>query len=157
MRSASSIASARRNSRSCSWGIFHSFSEEQTISELSLIYRDQMIDGSRFFFAGEKLHVVTHAHALLWLAELGFEEQTRAGLIAQRHFVQLARQVPPGDVAPVAPGPIDPSDPDFWKLVGDPWHDIKFAHAISELSQGLASDGLERVRPALAIAWAVLA
>ena len=58
--------------------------------ELAEIHPDQTLDGRRYFFAGEKLHLVTHAHALLGLDALGHAALARRGLIAHRRQRVLA-------------------------------------------------------------------
>ena len=130
---------------------------EETISELRVTYDDQSIDGKRYFFSGEKLHLVTHLHALLWLEELGSRALANKGMIAQRHFIRFARQIPPGENKPLAPGPVDPSDPNYWNPVRDPWHDIKVAHAISELMPRLSTQRRTQLEPALTGVWAAFA
>jgi hypothetical protein len=126
-----------------------------SISELEVIYPDQTIDEKRFFYAGEKLHLVTHAHALIWLADLGHKELARTGLRAHQHLIEFARQQPPAGVEPISPSKLEPDQPDFWNRVGDPWHDIKFAHATCELMPRLSPDDRARVQPALERAWGV--
>jgi hypothetical protein len=130
---------------------------EETISELRVTYDDQSIDGKRYFFSGEKIHLVTHLHALLWLEELGSRALANKGTIAQRHFIRFARQVPPGENKPLVPGRVDPTDPNYWNPVRDPWHDIKFAHAISELTPRLSAMQHTQLEPALAGGWAAFA
>lgn len=127
-----------------------------SLCEFDLVYPDQQIEGQRYFFAGEKLHLVTHAHALLQLEALGHPEIARCGLTAHRRQVVLTRQKPPGDLAPYASATSGPEDPDFWKRHGDPWHDIKFAHALSELLPPLSASQRERAETLLPMGWAAL-
>jgi hypothetical protein len=127
-----------------------------SLGEFERVHPDLHIEGRRYFFAGEKLHLVTHAHALLWLEALGHDEVARRGLAAHRRQVVLTRHEPPGDTAPLAPASSGPADPGYWGAHGDPWHEIKLAHALSELLPRLPSAERDRAEAHLPMVWAAL-
>lgn len=68
-----------------------------TFNELVDVYPSQNIEGKNYFFTGEKVHLVTHAHALIVLHQLGYTELAEQGFQNQRQFIKLARQKPPSD------------------------------------------------------------
>ena len=56
-----------------------------------------------------------------------------------------------------APASHGPEAPAFWAIHGDPWHDIKFAHAVSELMPRLDAAQQEQIQPLVATGWAAVA
>ncbi len=68
---------------------------EYSFSELEEVYPNQDIAGKKYFFTGEKIHLVTHAHALVMLNDLGHSELLESGFRNQRQYIKLARQQPP--------------------------------------------------------------
>lgn len=105
---------------------------------------DADVDGRRYFFAGEKIHLVTHAHALDCLLDLGHPDLACAGLEAERLQLKLTR-TPEGVRKPLPePSRLTPFDAAFWENDGfDVWHKLKLAEASVRLLPRL-TDG-ERV------------
>jgi hypothetical protein len=125
------------------------------ILALETLYPDRVIDDKRYFFTGEKLHLLTHAQALFRLDSMGHPELKALGWEALRRQAFFCEQVPP-DRAP-SDGVFDgPSNPAYWKITGDPWHDIKFAQAAQELLSGLGAEQREQLGSPLANVWASL-
>lgn len=66
-----------------------------SFAELIESYPDQSIGEDFYFFTGAKLHIVTHAHALIMLEEMGFKNLAEQGYQNHRLHIKLARQTPP--------------------------------------------------------------
>ncbi len=113
---------------------------------LDLVQDDAEIDGRRYYFAGEKLHAVTHAQALCLLEDLGHGDLARAGFAGHRRQLELNRQEPPGDhaSAPRRPYHLTPIDPGFWDGPLKDAHTFKLAYAGHDLLRRLPA--AERVR-----------
>lgn len=95
---------------------------------------DADVDGRRHFFAGEKIHLVTHAHALDCLDELGYAPLARAGLVSER--IQLKLTVTPDCARKPVPEPssLTPQMSSFWDHDGaDVFHKLKLAEAAYQL------------------------
>lgn len=116
------------------------------LAELDPVYDDAEIDGRRYFFAGEKLHGVTHAQALCLLEDLGHGPMARAGFAGHRRQLELNRQEPPADqaIARRRPYHLIPIDPGFWDGPCKDAHAFKLAYAGYDLLRRLPAD--ERVR-----------
>ena len=130
---------------------------------LEPLYPDQLIAGKRYFYTGEKLHLLTHAQALFRLEALGHPELKRSGGEALRRQFYLCRGRPPIASSPSSPRSASrermtegPRDAEYWRQGVDPWHDIKFAQAVSALLPTLSQAQRDEVHPALTNAWAAL-
>ncbi|MBD2784347.1 hypothetical protein ID858_01495 [Xenorhabdus sp. DI] len=99
--------------------------------------RDVCLDADGYFFTGEKIHGVTHAHAILLLDELGLHD------LAQKASQQLVKQLELNELAPKSglqfahPKRFDLSDPTIWDIGFKDEHQIKLAYSYFELSQKL--------------------
>lgn len=47
---------------------------EIAILETKTLYPDMQIDDTYYYFTGEKMHAITHAHAIFELSNLGFDD-----------------------------------------------------------------------------------
>lgn len=118
---------------------------------------DIVRDGRRYFLFGEKIHVLTHLHALHRLGQLGHGALAVAGLAA--HRVQLELGEIPDDVHRPVPPPsaLQPTSPAFWESDGvDIWHKLKLAEAVTTLLPFLPPDERAAARRAVAGMWALL-
>lgn len=118
---------------------------------------DQEIDGRHYFLAGEKIHLLTHAHAVATLEGLGWT-QIAAG--ARRAQADLERLLLPSRSLPAAvvvPAQCTPFDAAFWEQVcADSFHLVKLAEAvvaeILRLRESERGPALDRMRTM----WALL-
>ncbi|KJG38890.1 hypothetical protein UA32_06390 [Photobacterium angustum] len=85
------------------------------------------------FFAGDKLHGITHAHAIFLLDKLGYKELAQQA--AQQSLIQLELndRKPESGLKKVIPQPFDLSDPNIWGHDFNE-HQIKLVHSYVELS-----------------------
>lgn len=85
------------------------------------------------FFAGDKLHGITHAHAIFLLDKLGYKELAQQA--AQQSLIQLELndRKPESGLKKVIPQAFDLSDPNIWGHDFNE-HQIKLAHSYVELS-----------------------
>ncbi|WP_419205854.1 hypothetical protein [Photobacterium leiognathi] len=86
------------------------------------------------FFSGDKLHGITHAHAIFLLDKLGYKELAQQA--AQQSLIQLELndRKPESGLKKVIPKPFDLSDPNIWGRDFNDDHQIKLAHSYVELS-----------------------
>jgi len=103
---------------------------KQALVELNTVIPNQVIQGQRYFFSGEKEHGITHAHALLELEKFGFQEIVESGMRNHRVQMYLNRQGPDFIVDEIKE-PLYSSivAPEYWgKTFNDP-HAIKVPYA----------------------------
>jgi hypothetical protein len=124
-----------------------------SLREFEVVYGDRTIDGHPYYFAGEKLHLVTHAHALWQLDAMGYQALARRGRATHHRQIRLTRQTPPEPRTPLPRIESGPWDPDWWQARTDPWHDIKFAHAVFELLTVLSKEARTEAESRLPLAW----
>ena len=124
-----------------------------SLREFEVVYGDRTIDGHPYYFAGEKLHLVTHAHALWQLDALGYGALARRGRAAHHRQLRLTRQTPPEPRTALPRIASGPYDPDWWRARTDPWHDMKFAHAVLELLTVLSKEARTEAQGRLPFAW----
>ena len=118
---------------------------------------DDHVDGHRHFFTGEKFHLLTHAHALDVLVELGYPELARDGLRAVALQLYLTAKVPPRPRPLPEPFTYSPRDLAFWSEDGfDPWHKIKLAEATERLLPRLTTERRTRAEHRLGQIWSLL-
>ena len=121
------------------------------IASLDHLVPDQAVDGRHYFLTGEKIHLLTHAHAIATLEGLGFEDIATRALEAQSslaRFVDSSRELAASTLEKAERTPFDAA---FWEQdVQDPAHLIKVAEAVvaeiprlPEEERGMA---LERMR-----------
>jgi hypothetical protein len=95
------------------------------------------LDTSDHFFAGEKIHGITHAHAVFLLNELGYTDLARKA--ALQLFIQLDLNdlKPDSGLQSAQPKSFELSDPMVWGVGFKDEHQIKLAQSYSELSTEL--------------------
>ncbi|WP_318498489.1 hypothetical protein [Photobacterium leiognathi] len=86
------------------------------------------------FFSGDKLHGITHSHAIFLLDKLGYKELAQQA--AQQSLIQLELndRKPESGLKKVVPKLFDLSDPNIWGRDFNDDHQIKLAHSYVELS-----------------------
>ena len=124
--------------------------------EFDCLYPDAESDGHPYFFTGEKYHSLTHLHALIQLDKLGYTSLAQNGVPLIRAQIRLTRQQPPGDPVPRKLEPGSAEVADYWKITGDPWHDIKLAEAVVDLLPLVPADRRSGVAHLLAKAFGAL-
>jgi len=119
----------------------------------SHIYPDQEIDGTFYFLAGDLLHSVTYAHALLELEQLGYEEFAVQGLEAlEKHMFLSARKH--SDLEPIeVVRQYDPTKLEFWSRELDEPHNTKLAYAAVSLTKKFPASDREKVFDGLSGYW----
>lgn len=117
---------------------------------------DANVDGRYHFFTGERLHLVTHAHALDCLLEMGHGDLAIAGLAAERLQMKLNR-IPDHARQPLPePSALTPYDVAFWEHDGfDVWHKLKLAEASTRLLPRLPEEERAPADRAIGMFWSL--
>lgn len=100
------------------------------VSELRTLYPNTEIDGVYYYFVGEKLHGLTHAHALYELGLLGEHEIVAKAYSALRHQMLLNRIKPPNAKSIRGSSLLTPEHPEFWKLALSFKQELGLPHAL---------------------------
>ena len=118
----------------------YSFANAQTAAEFSLtqhrrVIADGKVDNQHFFFSGSRLHLVTHAQAILALDQLGYKKLVRSALKAYAaHCICINASAEPEGVKPYrAAKTLDPRDTSFWKRGKTNPHHSKLAYSTLEI------------------------
>jgi hypothetical protein len=118
---------------------------------------DGPIDGRRYFLNGEKIHLVTHAHAVLTLEELGHVDLVVLANRAQRSLLRLTTASHRLEAPVIAPATHTPLDQEFWQSdVRDPAHLIKLAEAVIAGVPRLPERERQAAQVRLARMWTLL-
>ena len=118
---------------------------------------DREVDGRRHFLFGEKIHVLTHLHALRSLEAWGHAELVARGLVAQAAHVRLCTFPDHAQRALPPPSTKTPHDADFWDVEGsDVLHTIKLAEAVLSLESAFEARAPGKVGPRVAQMWGLL-
>jgi hypothetical protein len=121
------------------------------IASLDHLVADREIDGRYYFLTGEKIHLLTHAHAMGTLEELGHPDLAEIASSAQRNLASLVAVSRTLAQPPIEPARYSPFDAEFWEQdVQDPAHVIKVAEAVvaqvPRLPEAEREVALERMR-----------
>lgn len=114
--------------------------------ECSQSFKDQVINGSQHFFAGEKIHGITHGHALWQLQKLGYKDLAAQGFAQYLRQLQLNRQAPCTDADNSILTPLLNADvlhTDYWKKRLLDVHFIKLNFSVLALNQDLGLSASE--------------
>jgi len=111
---------------------------------------DREIEGRRHFLTGEKLHLLTHAHAIATFERLGLGDVAERAMRAQERLAGLVEPSRGLEAAEVAAAGATPFDAHFWEQsVPDVFHVIKVAEAVvaqvPRLPEGERGVALERI------------
>lgn len=118
------------------------------------VYPDQIIENTYYFLAGDLLHCVTYAHALLELEELGYGDIVEAGLEAISRHIYLSSRTH-RELEPIkATRAYDPTTLAFWnRSITEPHH-IKLAYSSLALTASKSAEERSRVFGDLSKYWA---
>ncbi len=118
---------------------------------------DQSIAGRHYFLAGEKVHLITHFHAIVTLEGLGYHDIAAAAEKAQeslRLLVEASNTIPPSDLKPARS---TPNETRFWEQESvDPAHVIKLAEAVTAMLPRMAGTERKVAEENLARLWSLL-
>lgn len=118
------------------------------------VYPDQIIDDTYYFLAGNLLHAVTYAHALIDLEELGYSELVSAGLEPLAQHIHLSsrviEQLQPIEVSET----YDPTEIEFWSRPLNEPHQIKLAYSGLALTRTMSDERRRVVFSDLSKYWA---
>jgi hypothetical protein len=104
---------------------------EVAISESREMYPDAEVEGTYYYFAGEKLHGLTHGHAIYELERIGEKNLAKTAYPAHRLQMLLDRMVPPRDIGIIeGTSTFTPEDRDFWRVIPRLKHQLGVPHAI---------------------------
>jgi hypothetical protein len=127
------------------------------IASLDHLVADREIDGRHYFLTGEKIHLLTHAHAIATLERLGLADIAARAMVAQTSLARLvdaSRVLAPTEIEPAGPTPFDAS---FWQQsVPDPAHLIKVAETVVSEIPRLPEEERIVALERLARVWALL-
>lgn len=117
------------------------------------VYPDQMIDDTFYFLAGDLLHCVTYAHALLELDGLGYTTISADGLEPlQEHIFLSSRKHK--DLQPFTTNSyVHPLQPSFWEREKTEPHHIKLAYSSLALSKDMSAEERESLFENLSKYW----
>ena len=122
------------------------------------VYPDQVIDGHAYFLAGNKLHDVTHAHALVELDNLGYHEIASSGIDALRKQFHLCAtsRIPEGLAPFKAPYPLNPWQLAFWERDKTDAHQVKLAYSVMSLLASAEPAEREAILAPISTYWHLL-
>ena len=124
---------------------------------LDWIVPDQIVNGRHHFLAGEKIHLVTHAHAIATLEGLGHSAIAQRACVAQeslRSLTSTSNDLPPSDLPPSKSVPFEAS---FWEQeVRDLGHVLKLAEAVVAQLPRLMEAERQVAESRLPALWALL-
>lgn len=114
--------------------VFESITQaaEYTLDDHKVIYPDQALNGQHYFFAGNRLHDITHVHALLELEALGYRDLANTGMDALRkQFHLCSTEKLPAHLEPFETDELlDPRTLAFWQRGKRDAHQVKLAYAV---------------------------
>ncbi|MEM7019082.1 MAG: hypothetical protein AAF512_17290 [Pseudomonadota bacterium] len=129
-----------------------------TLFEHEIVYPDQAIDGQNHFLAGDKLHDVTHAHALLELENIGYQSVAMQGLEALRKQFYLSdtTHIPEAIQAFETDLLFDPRTLSFWQRDIIDAHQVKLAYSVLSLLQHVDESQHDAILVDMSKYWALL-
>jgi hypothetical protein len=125
------------------------------IHQHSEVITDRGVDGEFYFFSGSRLHLVTHAHALLELEQMGYQNLVKLGLPAfTKHCICIdASGLPEGAKPYKAKQLLDPRDSHFWQRDKTNPHHAKLAFAVLEIFAALPQENQIKALHDLSAYW----
>lgn len=127
------------------------------VASLDHLVADQQIEGRHYFLTGEKIHLLTHAHAVATLEALEYAEIAGRAMEAQGCLARLIEPSRALAASEIETTECTPFDAAFWEQeFADPAHVIKLAEAVvaevPRLPETERRIALERMRGV----WALL-
>lgn len=123
--------------------------------ELDSIYPDQDVNGKHYFFAGCKLHAITHAHALCLLNEIGYSDLARKGYKNHRLQIKLNRHTPPNSTKLKANKIFSPLEKSYWERDLNEPHYFKFPYSVLSLLKKLPDKEANEYLQRSAVIWSM--
>ncbi len=108
------------------------------LADRAPIFPDQVIDGKLYYLAGNRLHDITHVHALVELHSMGYRALAARGLEPLRKQLHLCAGARfPADLVPFETSDVhDPWTAAFWDRDKRDAHQAKLAYAVMSLLNG---------------------
>ncbi len=128
------------------------------LADHQTVYPDQVIDGQHYFLAGNKLHDITHAQALVDLEQMGYSRLANRGIDALRKQLHLCNtQRLPDTLTPFAStDTLNPLHLSFWQRDKIDAHQVKLAYAILSLQRYLPTHNWPATLKDVSAYWALL-
>jgi hypothetical protein len=128
---------------------------EASFSQHCEVITDREADGAFYFFSGSRLHLVTHAQALLELHQIGYSNLAKIGLSSfTKHCICVnASAVPHGAQPYKIEQKFDPRHASFWQRAKTNPHHGKLAYAVLEIFAASGQASEENVLKDLSAYW----
>ncbi|MEM8498123.1 MAG: hypothetical protein AAF542_08875 [Pseudomonadota bacterium] len=124
-----------------------------SLSVHTRVYPDQSIDDTFYFLAGNLLHCVTYAHALLELDNLGYSKLANSGLdVLAQHMFLSAREHPALHTFS-ASAVLNPEDESFWERKVNEPHQLKLAYSALAIAASYTTEEKKTVFKDLSKYW----
>jgi hypothetical protein len=119
------------------------------------VITDREADGAFYFFSGSRLHLVTHAQALLELHQLGYANIVKSGLPGfTKHCICIdASKVPEGGEPYQVKSQLDPRQIEFWQRAKKNPHHGKLAYSTLEIFAALPQSSQAKTLSDLSSYW----
>ncbi len=138
------------------------FDSAENAAEVALglqnrVITDREVDDNYYFFAGSRLHLVTHAQALFEFQQLGHKKLVDVGLQGlTRHVICVEASATPPGATPYTPKHwLDPRDASFWQRGKQNPHHGKLAYAALEIFEVLPNVDQRNALRDLSCYWEV--
>jgi hypothetical protein len=128
---------------------------EVAFSQHSEVITDREVDGQFYFFSGSRLHLITHAQALLELHQMGYANLAILGLSGfTKHCICIdASGIPDGAEPYQAKQVLNPRQASFWRRAKTNPHQGKLAYAVLEIFSALPNVSKEKILKDLSTYW----
>ncbi|MDX2370820.1 MAG: hypothetical protein QNK36_20860 [Colwellia sp.] len=128
---------------------------EVALAQHREVITDREAAGKFYFFSGSRLHLVTHAQALLELDQLGYANLVKSGLPGfTKHCICIdASAVPQGAEPYKVKQPLDPRQAGFWQRAKNNPHHGKLAYSVLELFNALPQKNQANTLKELSSYW----
>jgi hypothetical protein len=119
------------------------------------VITDREIEGEFYFLSGSRLHLVTHAQALLQFQQIGYAHLAKTGLPSfTKHCIYIEESTEPqGAKAYKVKSRFDPSQASFWQREKKNPHHGKLAYSVLESFSLLPQINSQKVLNDLSAYW----
>ncbi|MBR9909662.1 MAG: hypothetical protein GYB33_04815 [Gammaproteobacteria bacterium] len=128
---------------------------EVALAQHREVITDRKVSSEFYFFSGSRLHLVTHAQALLDLHQLGYDNLVKSGLPGlTRHCICIdAGALPEGAEPYNVKQQLDPRKAMFWQRARHNPHHGKLAYAVLEIFSALPQENQSETLKNLSCYW----
>jgi hypothetical protein len=128
---------------------------EVMLSQHCAVITDRDVDGEYYFFSGSRLHLITHAQALLELEQLGYANLVKVGLSGlTKHCICIEASAVPNGAEPYkVKHKLDPRAANFWQRAKTNPHHGKLAYGVLEIFAALGQCNEEKTLEDLSSYW----